>query len=383
MSQSPHTSDGSSLPSGSSPGRRRRVTVHSILWPLVLSLAVLGVIGYFTFDPSTFQDLIRTLNPWWLVAAAGTVVLRVLFGAWRLHYVSHGRLDLVGSLRGQLAWDFFSNVTPSTIGGGPIAAAFIAKDRRLPAGEAASIMLFAILLDQVWFSLSIPIILIAGLYVEIIPASLGAVGAWSFTLYFLVLMGWVLVFGYFTLYRPHILEKIIDRVFRLRLLRRFRARASTVMSELRHRARVLRAQRFSFYLNGFLLTLATWLLRYLLIVCIIWSVYPALDVVLISLRTMALTLGSLIMPTPGGAGGLEGLYALFFGPPVMPQAFVVPTLLTWRLLGYYVFIALGTFLTMHQVQQTIRRKHHDDSVNGQGDGLPEAPVLPTSMNKKG
>ena len=67
------------------------------------------------------------------------------------------------------------------------------------------------------------------------------------------------------------------------------------------------------------------------------------DAVLLVLRSAATLLVALILPTPGGSGGLEGLYALFIGP-LMPQALMAPTLLLWRLLDYYLFIALGAYL---------------------------------------
>jgi len=57
------------------------------------------------------------------------------------------------------------------------------------------------------------------------------------------------------------------------------------------------------------------------------------------------------MPTPGGSGGIEGLYALFVGP-LIPASLVVPTLLTWRLLSYYLFIAFGAYLFMHQMRNS-------------------------------
>lgn len=333
------------------------ISLRSIVWSLALSLVVLGVIGYFTVEPDSFQQMLD-FNPWLLAAAVLTVMLRVFFGTWRLQYVSHGRLTWLGALRGQLAWDFLSNVTPSTIGGGPIAAGYIARDQQIPLGDATSIMLFSMLMDQIWFALSIPAILVLGLHLEIIPSSLGTVGSWSFTLYFLSFMAWVLVFGYATLVRPRLLEKMVDRVCRVRGLRRFRERALGVMDQLQHRAHILRTQRPSFYVKGFLLTLAAWLNRYLLVVFIVWSVYPALDKLLVFLRTLALTLGSVVLPTPGGAGGLEGLYALLLSP-LMPEALVAPTLLAWRLLGYYVFIALGAYLSVHQVRKTMHRKRHE------------------------
>ena len=56
-----------------------------------------------------------------------------------------------------------------------------------------------------------------------------------------------------------------------------------------------------------------------------------------------MTVSSFIIPTPGGAGGIEGLYVLFLGP-MMPTALVAPTLFMWRFFGYYIFVAMGAFL---------------------------------------
>lgn len=338
-----------------------RVSFVSIAWSLLLSLVVLAVIAVITFEPDTLEQMLK-VNPWLLLAAALTVVLRVFFGTWRLHYVSHGRLDWLGALRAQLAWDFFSNVTPSTIGGGPITPAYIARDSDISLGDATSIMLFAMLLDQIWFTLAIPLILVLGFYIEIIPSSLGTLGTLTFTLYFLGFTIWVLIFGYATLVRPHLLERFVDRLFRLPGLRRFHGRVLGMMDQLQGRARTLRTQHPGFYVKGFLLTVAVWLSRYLLVVTILWSVYPMVDKLLVLLRTVAMMLGALVMPTPGGAGGIEGLYALLVGP-LIPEALVAPTLLTWRLLGYYIFIALGAYLSVHQVQKTIRRKKHARALN--------------------
>lgn len=344
------------------------VSLRRVLWPLGLSLLVMGVIGYFTFEIEPFREMLRRLDGSLLTAAVASVVLRVYFGGWRLQYVSHGRLNMMAGMRGQLAWDFFSNITPSTVGGGPIAAAYIARDRNIPLGEATAIMLFSMLLDQLWFALSIPLLLVAGLYFEVIPEELGTVGTLSFTLYFVGLMIWVVLFSYTTLFRPEVMERVVDRLFRMRWLRRWHVKAMREMQQLRRRARVLRSQSADFYLKGFALTLATWAARYALIVLVIWSVFPSLDKTLAFLRSVALTLGSLVLPTPGGSGGLEGLYALLMAP-LMPEALVAPTLLTWRVLGYYIFIALGIFLSMHHVQKT-RRRQAIPTGDGQPAGTP-------------
>ena len=157
------------------------------------------------------------------------------------------------------------------------------------------------------------------------------------------MLSWVGIFGYATLFRPDLIERVSDRVFRISFLKRFRKRVASEMTKMSESARVLRSQPPSFFTRAFLLTAATWIPRYLLPVFIVLSMFQDLDSVLFFLRGITMTVSSFIVPTPGGAGGIEGLYALFLGP-MMPAALVAPTLFMWRFFGYYIFVALGAFL---------------------------------------
>ncbi|MDQ7041229.1 MAG: lysylphosphatidylglycerol synthase transmembrane domain-containing protein [Rhodothermus sp.] len=333
----------------SSPWRAR------LLGSVALSLVVVAVVTYFTFDWQAFVEALHEVNPLLLILGLGTVGLRVLFGAWRLHYVSHRHLTFRAAVRCQLVWDFSSNVTPSAIGGGPFAALFIARDQRLPVGETTAILLFAILLDQLFFAFSIVVILAALPFLPALPSALGTIGSGTFLLYLGLALSWVAFFAYTTFFRPELLERLARRILRFRRLRRFRARVIQELFSLKERTQLIRSQPLDFFLKGFLLTSAAWISRHLLLVFLVWSVYPEADAVLVFMRTLAMTLGSVVLPTPGGAGGVEGLYVLFIGP-LMPRHFVAPTLLLWRLLSYYLFIAFGLLLTGHHMQQRLRRR---------------------------
>lgn len=340
----------SELPTEPSP-----ISPRKILWPVALSLVVLAAIGYFTFEPREFRQVVDGINPWPLAGALGALFMRVYFGGLRLDFISRGRLGIAGGLRGQLAWDFFSNVAPSAVGGAPFAAVYVARDMGIGYGETTAYMVFSIILDQLWFALTIPIVIVASMYLEVIPASVGEVGTAGIMLYFFGMLAWISVFGYATLFRPDILQRITSRFFRLPGLRRFHDRVDYCMDQLRRRARVLRSQSPSFYVKGFLLTFGAWACKYLLLLFVVWSFYADFDKVLLLFRTAAMTLGSLILPTPGGAGGMEALYALFIGT-LIPPAIVAPTLLLWRFLAYYMFIGLGAVLTTHHVQRSIRQR---------------------------
>ena len=330
-------------------------SLKRVVLPVLLSLTVLGVIGFFTFEPAEFREIIERPSIWWILAALAMLGTRIYLGGERLNYVSRGRLGLAGGMRGQLAWEFFSNVTPSAIGGGPFAAIYIARNKRIDVGETTAFMLFLILLDQLWFAMTIPAILLASFHFDVIPSSLGDVGTVSFLTFFLSIIAWVGLFGYATFFRPLYLHRIASWIIRLRWLHRFEERVEHTMKQLRYRARILRSQPVRFHVKGFLLTFGLWLSRYLLLMCIVWSFVDVSDSFLTLFRTVAIMLGSLILPTPGGAGGIEGLYALFMGP-LIPSTLLVPTLLVWRFLGFYLFIGLGGLLAGHP---TKRGKPHD------------------------
>ncbi len=340
------------------------VSYRNIVLSVILSLAVVAVIAALTYEPEAIESIKDSFDVWLMSLAVGTVVARILIGGWRLQFVSNGHLRFSSAVRGQLAWDFFSIVTPSVIGGGPLAAVYVARDGDVKVGEATALLFFAMLLDQFFFAATVPLLVLATFFMPVFPPALGTVGTWTFLIYFVGLLAWVYVFAYVTFFRPEVLDRWLKKVFRIKWLRKYEHRVATEMHAMQERAALLRSQPTSFFVKGSVLTLMSWTVRYALLVFIIWSVYDNLDVFLATVRTAALTLGSLVVPTPGGSGGVEGLYALFFGPPLMPGFLVAPTLLIWRILGYYVYIGLGGYLTMHRVRQELKARRNGGDVPG-------------------
>ena len=70
----------------------------------------------------------------------------------------------------QLSWDFTSAVTPSTIGGAPMATYAMTKEG-LRLGESTAIILYSVLLDQIWYAIAIQILLVACIYMDVVPPS--------------------------------------------------------------------------------------------------------------------------------------------------------------------------------------------------------------------
>lgn len=347
------------------------LSLRTLLVPVLLSLAVLGIVLWATWKPETMA-LMSRMNVGIMALAILTVGLRILLGGLRLTYISHGTINPAGGIRGSVAWDFMSAVTPSAMGGAPLAAYFVARDNRIPVGEATALMLFSMLTDQMWFALAIPLVLLAMPFYDIIPDALGGFGAGTLIFFLVVVAVWAIFFAYATLIRPGIMEAAFTGLIRFRWLQRFRGRVQRALVSMRQRRSVIRDQPPRFFVISFLFSIGIWVMRYATLVLVVLAVHAELDVITGYLRAAAMLLTGLVVPTPGGSGGVEGLYVLFMAP-LMPTALVGPTLLTWRLLTYHLFIAAGLAVLV----QHMRRRRSGEagrpqraSTDGHGRGTP-------------
>ena len=320
-----------------------RLSAWPVVWAIAIGLVVTAIVSFVTdFQVSDLRLFAERLNPGWLLAAVAMLALRIVFGGLRLTAVSSGRLSVADGVRGQIAWDFFSNVTPSAVGGGPFTAAFVARDRGIPIGESFAILLFAMLVEQFWTLFSTLVVL--GLLVAgypILPPEVGLAGRVALGVFAAVTAIWTGLMTTALLRRPDWIDRGVEAISRWPLVRRRGARIRAEGHTRAARARVLGGPGPRFYLRGFVLASLSWIARYQMLVFLVWSVDPSADGPLVFLRYLALTMATMTLPTPGGAGGAEGFFALFIGPLVAPAALVTPLLIVWRLLGYYLFLVLG------------------------------------------
>ena len=66
-----------------------------------------------------------------------------------------------------------------------------------------------------------------------------------------------------------------------------------------------------------------------------------------------MNLAFLVMPTPGGSGGVEGLFAIFQGPLIDRKAFIGLSVFLWRVISYYISIGLGMMATTWYINQSM------------------------------
>jgi uncharacterized protein (TIRG00374 family) len=85
---------------------------------------------------------------------------------------------------------------------------------------------------------------------------------------------------------------------------------------------------------------------------VILSLLPAPEI-LSALRSLAMNLTFLVVPTPGGSGGVEGLFVLFQAPLISRESFIGLSLFLWRIISYYITIAIGMVATSWYINKQV------------------------------
>ncbi len=305
---------------------------------ILLSLTSMGLLIYWTYSPGLFDRLYWNRTPG-LFIALFVVGLRIWFLSAKIRYLSEKRLTWIASLRVVLCWEFTSSVTPSTIGGGPMAT-YVMTRENLSLGQSSAIVIYGIMLDQLLLVFVIPMLMILGIFLPVVPENAGWVGHGAMALIYILLLAYALFLTYGVFRNPYILKRTVNFVFSMPFLRKYRYKVAREAEVLESYSHELRKKPKAFLINAFALSTLAWLAKVWLPAIVVLSFVPA-DVLLSFLRGMAMTLAGMFMPTPGGSGGLEGLYALFQGPLMPRREFLGIAVFMWRLISFYLVVGAG------------------------------------------
>ncbi|WP_246043118.1 lysylphosphatidylglycerol synthase transmembrane domain-containing protein [Fodinibius saliphilus] len=315
-----------------------------------LSIATMAFLIYLTYTPGVLEHLKLKRMPG-IVIAIIVSFMRLWFSAAKIRALSENSLSWLASFRVMLSWDFTSSITPSTIGGAPMATYAMTKEG-FNVGQSTAIILYSVLLDQLWFALAVPILLISGLFFEVVPNNTGMVGHVSMAMLYIGLLSYAGLMAYGVLKNPNAIKKVVNFLFKLPFLRRWREQVSKETDNLVEYSHELRKKPTSFLLKTFFLSTMSWLCRIALPTIVVLSLLPA-DVILSTLRSLAMNLAFLIMPTPGGSGGVEGLFAIFQGPLIDRKAFIGLAVFAWRIISYYITVGLGMMATTWYINRSV------------------------------
>lgn len=309
-----------------------------------------------TYTPEGFEH-VRLKRVPGLIIACIVLFLKIWFTAAKIRFLEGRTISWAGAFRIVLSWDFASAITPSTIGGAPLGIYAMTREY-IPLGKASAITMYTLLLDQIFYVMIIPVLIIAGFYLEVIPEALGAIGKSAMGFVYISLLAYGLVLAYGVLINPKALKKGVALLFRLPGLRKKWSSVENELDGLVQTSDSLRKQPLSFLLNAYFLSSMAWLCRGALPAIVVLSFLPA-DELMLFLRSFAMSLATLFMPTPGGSGGVEALFVLFLGPLFDREAFIGIAAFIWRLITFYGIIGIGIMVVSWYLNNSVVKNLSD------------------------
>lgn len=343
---------------------RLPVNLKRVIWPVLVGLLVSGYQIYSGWNTASLLTI-----EWGRIAWSGLlpslllIVMRDAAYVWRLRLLTENRLGWWASIQVIMLWEFGSAITPGAVGGIALAV-FLLRLEKIPYGRGTAIIMITTFLDNLAY------ISMFGLLYALKGSSMFAVTAECMSpasglteavrnLSGYIWLGYLILFGVTALlavglYLPQTARKVLGGIARLPLLCRWEKSIRQQSEELLITAGEFRNYSVGWFIRVFLVTLMSWLSRYLLVVVLIVSFSGGkADWFEVFVRQYVVWM-MLIVPTTPGASGIAELLFEAMNCEFLPGGIAGAAALVWRLLSYYFYLAAGMLILPRWLSRVMR-----------------------------
>lgn len=316
--------------------------------PIVIGVGVVVWLFLKDFNPAALSMLTFDTRTVLSLAACLLFVFGRDFGlAWRFRTITDGRLSWRRAFRVDLMCAFTSAITPSAVGGSALAIFYLNREG-IKVGQATTLTLTTLFLDEMFFVVFCPILVLVLPIGELFGTTTGNVFLESVkVIFWLVYAGivvWAAILFLGILARPEWLERTVVKLFSLRWLRRWKEGAVRMTSGMRATSTWVKGQSKRWWLNVFGATTLSWFSRYLVVNALFFGFVPAASQLLVFGRQFVVWVVLMISPTPGGSGVSEWLFTNYYGDMIGDLSAALVIAMIWRVVSYYIYLVAGVCL---------------------------------------
>lgn len=346
----------------------RKLKPGRIIIPIVLGLAVVAWFILKEIDTDVLNQLNFTWKSvFWLFIAWCCMIGRDLGYMIRLRILSKNDLNWRQAFKVIMLWEFTSAISPSTVGGTAVAVVFIHKEK-ISVGRSTSIVLATSFLDELYFVIMFPVILLLAGGKTLFRTSLHGTGislldnlVFVAVTGYIIILAWVLFVGYGLFIDPVKIKKTIIWLFGLPVLKRWKESAEKAGDDIVKSSHELRGQKFTFWLKALIATFLSWTSRYWVANAILVAFFAITDHFLIFARQLIIWIMMIISPTPGGSGLAEMILGRYISDAIPADIASVGSLalaiaIIWRIISYYPYLIIGASIVPGWIQRNFVRK---------------------------
>lgn len=322
-------------------------TAIKIIVPIVIGIGVFlwlfnGEFSFDAFKSITFDSRLIIA----LIFAIIFVIGRDWGMCWRFVTLTDRALSWRNALKVTMLCEFTSTITPTSVGGGALSMIFLNREG-LNWGRATTITMTTLLLDELFFVISCPIVILLFQSSELFGFANNEfahglkVAFWAI---YGVITVWTIVLYLGIIVKPHAIKIILLKIFSWRLLRRWHNSAENLSNNMLSTSIDIKTRSKKWWGKAFTATSISWISRYLLVNALFWGLYPTADQLLVFGRQFIVWAILMVSPTPGGSGVSEYLFTEYYGDLISGGVMVMILALLWRVLSYYTYLLIGIFM---------------------------------------
>lgn len=330
-----------------------RLSAKSTLWRTLVPVAIGALTAWLLVRDDFSLSALTDMDLGWravigIVAAIIFVAGRDFGLTWRFHTIASPDLSWGRSLRVDLMCAFTSAITPSAVGGSALAIFFLNREG-VKAGRATALTLTTLLLDEMFFVVFCPLIMLIIPMDELFgatarDATFMHVVRVTFWLVYAGIVAWTAILFTGIILRPQWVQALMVRLFSMRWLRRWLPAITETMDNMVATSAWVKGRSAAWWLNVFGATVVSWFSRYLIVNALFWGLVPGASMMLVFARQFVVWVILMVSPTPGGSGVSEWMFTEYYGDLIGTPAVALAIALVWRLITYYIYLALGAIL---------------------------------------
>ncbi|MCK9162748.1 MAG: flippase-like domain-containing protein [Bacteroidales bacterium] len=300
-------------------------------------------------------------STFFLLIAMFFAIMRDLMYMYRLRHLSDKQLSWKQSFQIIMIWEFGSAITPSIVGGSAVAF-FIVSLEGIGIARSTSIVLITALLDELFYIIIAPIvILFVGVNVAFIHDfdfvffgfEFGVVTVFFIGYGFMCLLTLIILMAIFIY--PNSFRRFLYYLSNRKMFIKRKSDLQKIGDDVITSSIEFKGKSFWFWIKAYLITISSWISRFLVVNFIVLAFSSYGDQLLIFARQLVMWIILCISPTPGSSGVAEFAFPIFFND-FIPLGLGSTLSVLWRLYTYYPYIVLGLIVLPIWTKRVIRRQ---------------------------
>ncbi|MEZ4980182.1 MAG: lysylphosphatidylglycerol synthase transmembrane domain-containing protein [Saprospiraceae bacterium] len=340
------------------------IRLSRIILPVVIGIGVVIYLLFREFELEEFDKIPWSFHTFfWIGASIFFLALRHAAYAYRLRVLSDKKFSWLKCIQLIFIWEFSSAVSPTSVGGSAVAF-FVLAQEKLSTAKTATIVLYTVVLDTLFFIALLPVLILLMGFEVIHPSmtGFGMLNSWgiSFITFYLLMFSYGLIFYYGLFVNPVQMKRLLVGFTKISFLRKWRKGAVELGENMIATSGELKKQSWSYHWKAFLSTSIAWACRFILLNCLIIALVPDIsmaiwDQLLLYSRQMSMFILIAFSPTPGGAGIIEYVFGGFL-KDFVPSGISPLINFFWRFLTYYLYLLAGVLIIPTWIQSVLKSR---------------------------